>query len=128
MVDCLVFSMCYFRLCKNDVYKLLLDEEMDYGGNRREKMFLKLRQCRIIWYLFAGFKPIILCSVHSIKFLIYVLTAKIWFVETSTLIMKYETRVVNRTLSIIVVVIKFQSGYFNMTSNCGKFWIELTDG
>ena len=27
-------------------------------------MFSKLSHCRIIWYLFSGFKTIILCSVH----------------------------------------------------------------
>ena len=31
-------------------------------------MFLKLWHCRIIWYLFVSFKTIILCSVHSVRF------------------------------------------------------------
>ena len=57
-------------------------------------MLLKLSQCRIIWYLLAGFKTIILCSVHSIRFVKYVFFAKIWFVKTSTGIVKYESRVV----------------------------------
>ena len=32
------------------------------------KMFLKLSQSRIIWYLLGGFKTIILCSVYSLRF------------------------------------------------------------
>ena len=39
-------------------------------------MFLKLLPYWIIWYLFVGFKTIILCSVHSIHFMKYVLSAK----------------------------------------------------
>ena len=50
--------------------------------------------CRIIWYLFAGLKPIILYSVHSILFVKYLFSSEIWFVKTSTRIVKYESRVV----------------------------------
>ena len=58
------------------------------------RMFLKVWLCRIIWYLFAGFKTITLCSVSSIWFMKYVFFAEIWFVKTSTRIVKYESRVV----------------------------------
>ena len=62
-------------------------------------MFLKLWHCRIIWYLFVGFKTIILCSVNSIRFV------KMWvfllkYVKTSTTVVKYESRVVKLTLVI----------------------------
>ena len=55
---------------------------------------LRLCQCRIIWYQLPGFKTIIVCSVHSIRFVKYVSFAKIWFMKTSTRIVKYESRVV----------------------------------
>ena len=57
-------------------------------------MFLKLSQCAIIWYLLAGFKGIISCSVHSIRFVKNAFSTKLWFVKTSTRIVKYESRVV----------------------------------
>ena len=41
-----------FSYIKNDVTNFSLDKEMNDAG--------------IIWYLFAGLKPIILCSAHSI--------------------------------------------------------------
>ena len=52
--------------------KLLLDKEM---------------------YLFASFKGIVLCSVHSIWFGKYEFSAKIQFVKTLTRIVKHESRV-----------------------------------
>ena len=57
-------------------------------------MFLKLSQCWIIWYLLVGFKTIILCSHHAMRFLKYVFFAKIWFVKPSTRIVKYESQVI----------------------------------
>ena len=48
----------------------------------------------MIWFLFADFKTAILCSVHSIWFVKYVLSAKVLFVKTSTRIVKCESRVV----------------------------------
>ena len=56
-------------------------------------MFLKLWHCQIIWYLFAAFKTIILCSVHSLWFVKYVFSAKIWFMKVSPRIVKYESLV-----------------------------------
>ena len=41
-------------------------------------------------YFFEGFKTIIFYSVHSIRFVKYVFSVKIWFVKTSTRIVKYE--------------------------------------
>ena len=36
MVNCLVFAICYFRLCKKMMFtKPLLDKEIDDTGNRR---------------------------------------------------------------------------------------------
>ena len=50
--------------------------------------------CQIIWCLFAGLKPIILRSVHSIWFMKYICLAEMWFVKTSTRIVKHESQVV----------------------------------
>ena len=59
-----------------------------------DKNVLRSCQCRIIWYQLPGFKTIIVCSVHSIRFVKYVSFAKICFMKTSTRIVKYESRVV----------------------------------
>ena len=58
-----------------------------------DKMLLELWHYRIIWYLFEGFKTVIVCSVHSVRFMKFVFCAKIWFVKTSTRIVKYESHV-----------------------------------
>ena len=58
------------------------------------RIFLKLSQCRIILYLPGAFQTIILCSVHSILFVKYVFSAKIWFMKTSTGYMKYKWRII----------------------------------
>ena len=68
------------------------------------RMFLKLWQYRIIWYLFTGFKIIILCSVHSLWFVRYVFSAKIWFVKTWTRIVKCESRVVKSNTVYIYLI------------------------
>ena len=67
------------------------------------RMLLKLWHFQVIWHLFAGFKTVILCSAHSIWFTKCVLFGKVWFVETSTRIMKYEPQVVklNPDLSVV---------------------------
>ena len=44
--------------------------------------------------ILAGFKTIILCSVHSIRFVKYEFSTEIWFVKISKRIVKYESRVV----------------------------------
>ena len=86
-------------------------------------MFLKLSQCAIIWYLLAGFKGIISCSVHSIRFVKNAFSTKLWFVKTSTRIeksqnimkLKYESRVVKsnpvRILRLIMGRIKVSKYY-----------------
>ena len=56
--------------------------------------FLNLCYCQIIWYLIVGFKTIILCSVHSLWFVKYMFSAKIWFMKTSTRIVKYKSQVI----------------------------------
>ena len=102
MVNCLIFSICYFQLHKKITFiKLLLNKEIDDGGNCRLECFLKLQHCQLIWFLFAGFKNMILCSVHSIKFMKYVFPSKISFVTTSTRIVKYESCVVKSNLALI---------------------------
>ena len=58
------------------------------------RIFLKLWHCQIIWYIFVGFKTIMLFSVHCIRFMKWVFSVKIWFLKTSTRIMKYKSWVV----------------------------------
>ena len=89
MANCLSFSICYFRLGKKCLQNLYSKIEWSSTKN-----FLRLWHCQIIWYLFESFKTIMLCSVRSIRFVKYVLSAKIWFMKTSTRIVKYESRVV----------------------------------
>ena len=68
-------------------------------------MFLKLWHCQIIWYLLAGYKTIILCFVLSIGLVKYVSSVEIWFVKTSTRIIKFEPRVIKlNPVSVFLVV------------------------
>ena len=71
---------------KNDVYKPFAQKKIWWCWELL--MFLKLWQCRIMCYLLVGFKTIILCSVLSIWFVKYAISAKIWFVKTTTRIVK----------------------------------------
>ena len=89
MVNCLVFSICYVRLCKKWCLQSIC-------LTKRWMMMeiIDKSDCQIIWCLFAGLKPIILRSVHSIWFMKYICFAEIWFVKTSTGIVKHESRVI----------------------------------
>ena len=65
------FMKCFLKIMFT---KLLLDEERNgWWWISLIRMFLKLSQCGIIWYLLAGFKTIILWSVHFIQLVKYVL-------------------------------------------------------
>ena len=70
------------------------------------RMFSKLSQYGIAWFLFAGYlvKDQILCSVYSIWFMKYVFFAKIWFVKTSIKIVKYESRVVKSNPDFLFIL------------------------
>ena len=70
--------------------KLLLSKEMEWCQKLLIRMFSKLWQYQIIWYLFAGFRIITLCSVHCVWFMKYLFSAKI-FMKTSTRIMKFKS-------------------------------------
>ena len=85
------FSNCHFQLCK----KWCLQ---NFYSVKKQMMLLKLWHCWLIWYLFAGFKTLILCSGHSIWFVKYLLSAKIWFLKTSTRIVKCESQVIKLNL------------------------------
>ena len=98
MVNCLIFSICYFRLGKRWCLQNLYSKK-EWSSKR---ILLKLWHRQIIWYLFANFKTIILCSVCSIRFVKYVLSTKIWFVKTSTRILKYESRVIKSNSDHVV--------------------------
>ena len=60
-------------------------------------MFLKLWNFLMIWCLLPDLKTIILCSVHSIWFVEYVLCWNIWFVKALTRIVEYEYKLLNQT-------------------------------
>ena len=89
IVNCLIFSICYFWLGENDVYKTFTQIENDH----RQEYFQIYDIAIIIWYLVESFGTITLCSVRSLRFADYMLSAKIWFAKTSTRIVKYESRI-----------------------------------
>ena len=57
-------------------------------------ILLKLWHYQITWHLFAAFKTIIFCSLHSMWFMKYRFSAEIWFVKTSTRVVRFESRVI----------------------------------
>ena len=71
------------------------------------RVFLKLWHCRIIYYVLAGFKTIILCSVHSIRFVKYDFFTKIWFVKTANRIVKYGSRIVKSNPKVYSIIYTF---------------------
>ena len=84
----LSFENCYFRFRKKWCLQNFYSIKKEWSSI---KIFLELWHCRIIWYLFEGFKTTIVCSVHSVRF---VFSTKIWFVKTSTRIVKYKSRII----------------------------------
>ena len=78
-------------------------------------MFSKFWHCWILLYLFAGFRAIILCSVHPKWFVKFVFSAKVWFVKTSTRIVKYESLVVKSNPEDIKVWCLLSSGILHVT-------------
>ena len=63
-----LFNMLFLALWKTMLTKLFSVKRNRWCWKLLIRMFLKLWQYRIIWHLFAGFKTIILCSVHSAWF------------------------------------------------------------
>ena len=111
---CICFSVCFNenlsydleikkfwnkfgKICGIIFWKIFL---FGYGWWRKllVKGFLKLWCCQIIWLLFAGFKTIIFCFVHTIWFMKYVFPVKICFVKTLIRIMKYKSHVIKSNL------------------------------
>ena len=79
---------------------------------------MKLWHGQIIWYLFEGFKAIILCSVDSSWFVKYVFPAKIEFVKTSTRIVRYASRVVkSNPVSFLTYGVSLSFFYMHVYSN-----------
>ena len=96
--NCLIFAICYLRVRKKWFLQNFARQRNGCCCKSSIRM-LKFWHCQIIMYLFAGFKTMILCSIHSLWFVKYVRSAKIWSVKTSTRIVKYESRVVkNQTI------------------------------
>ena len=123
MVNCLVFSNCYIRHCKNwylQYFCLIKKRKMLEIIIIIIIVFLKLWHCQIIWYLFACFKVIILGSFHSIWFVKYVFSAKLRFVKPSTRLMKYESRVLKSNPELVnnsIVDHLEQCGLFSVFHN-----------
>ena len=89
-------------------------------------MFLKLWHCQTIWYLLAGFTITILCSVHSMWFVKYVFFAKIWFMKTSTRIVKTKSRVIkSNPASLLKACWKNQSKSSGTFSPSSDMWRML---
>ena len=87
--NCPAFAICYLWVIK----KTFALKKNRWSWNLSIRiMKIKSWHCQIIWYLFAGFKTIIFCSVQSLWFVKYMFSAKIWLVKTR--IVKYESRVV----------------------------------
>ena len=123
MVNCLVFSNCYIRHCKNwylQYFCLIKKRKMLEIIIIIIIVFLKLWHCQIIWYLFACFKVIILGSFHSIWFVKYVFSAKLRFVKPSTRLVKYESRVLKSNPELVnnsIVDHLEQCGLFSVFHN-----------
>ena len=77
-----------------------------------DRMFLKLRQCQIIWHLLANFQIIILCLIYSMRFVKSVLKHGSWKRQLESVSTNHES--LNRTL-----LFHFKEGYFGnlMLSN-----------
>ena len=69
MVNCLVFSICCFRLCKKMMFtKLSLNKKKWMMLEIVDKNVFKIMALPNNFVLICSFKTIILCSVHSIRF------------------------------------------------------------
>ena len=83
------YYFCYLRVHKKLVYKTFLPWRNGWCWILLIRMFLNLWQCQIIWNLFAGSTTIILClfTVYGSWNMFF---TKIWFLKTSTKIVKHE--------------------------------------
>ena len=80
--NCLVFAICYLWVHKNiSLQNIFAQQKNRWCWKLAIGMFLRKWRCHITLYLFAGFKSIFLCSIHSLWFVKYVFTANIWFVK-----------------------------------------------
>ena len=98
MVNYLIFAVWNFQLskkwCLQNFYTILKCMMLVIvDKNVFKVMTLPVCYCRIIWFSFASFKTIMLCSVLSIWPVKYEFSAEIWFVTTLTRIVKYESQV-----------------------------------
>ena len=103
MTNSLVFLVCYFSSVKNDTNFCLIKKwvMLEIADMNVFKIMPLLNNLVIICKVFvyiklicAGFKTIMLCSVHSFWLVKYEFSAKIWFIKTSTRIVKYESQVI----------------------------------
>ena len=91
-------------------------------------MFLNLWYLWIIWYKLAGFKTIIiLYFAHPIYDLWNVFSPKVWFLKTSTRIMKCESRVVKSNpvlLSMMMILLSVLSVIRHLISGISLNWLN----
>ena len=81
--------------------KMMFEKEMEWCQKSSIRMFSILWQYRIIWYLFAGFKTITLCSVHSIYDswnMFFLLKYDLWKLQLESWNTNHES--LNRTLNL----------------------------
>ena len=94
MVNCLIFSVCYFWLRKKSCYQNVCSIKkwmmLEIINKNVSEIMTMPNNLILAW----RFKTIILCFFHSVRLMKYVFYAKIWFMKTSTRIVKSESQVV----------------------------------
>ena len=88
--NCLAFVIFIYKSVRNYVHKTFAQWRNRWCWKSVIRMFQEIWHCEIFWY--CRFQNHIL--VISLWFVKYEFSTKIWFVKTSTWIVKYESRVV----------------------------------
>ena len=92
-----------YRSVKNYVHKIFAQQRNRWCWKSAIRTLLEIC-CQTIWCLFAGFKNIFLWSAHSLWFMKFVFSAKIWFMKTSTWIVKYKSRVIKSNPAVLLLL------------------------
>ena len=78
-----------------------------------------------VWYLFEGFKTVILFPIQSIRFVKYAFSAEIWSMKAATRIMKYKTRVIKWNHETAKGKDVQADSYFQTQHMCGFYILWL---
>ena len=106
MVNCLVFSICYFWLHKIWCLQKFCLIKKWVVLEIFDKSVSKIMTLPNNLVLICRFQAIILHSVHSIWFVKYKFSAKLWFMKTSTRILKFESWVIKLIPDCIKLLVK----------------------